>query len=61
MLKIWGKSIKKVNFGEIPGFQPGTFRLRDQRATTALSFSLNHVTKKVVFIIAEKSSARQLQ
>ena len=29
-----GKIIKNVNFDEIPGFKPWTFRVRDQRATT---------------------------
>ena len=45
-----GEIIRKVNFGEIPGFEPSTFRLRDQHATTALSFGLRRMGRKVVFI-----------
>ena len=44
-----GKIIENVNFDEIPGFEPGTFRVRDQRATTALFLSLSRSQKTCVY------------
>ena len=45
-----GKIVKNVNFNEIPKYEQGTFKLRDQRTTIALFLSLSQVGKKVVFI-----------
>ena len=45
-----GKIIKNAYFDDISGFEPGTFRLRDQCATTALFISLIWGRRKVVFI-----------
>ena len=37
------------HYYEIPGFQPGTFGVWDQRTTTALFLSLSSAAKKLVF------------
>ena len=45
-----GKIINNVNFEEIPGFEPWTFRVWDQRATIALFLRLRRAEKKILFI-----------
>ena len=45
-----GKIIKNVNFDKNPRYEPGTFKVWDQHATTAIYFGLGHNAKKLVFI-----------